>query len=181
MAPGHLLWDQEELFGRKNQVQKISWDCPFKRIRIHLKTLLYRGNQILVSTADPKTSFSLKKFRLKEREGTTKMIYFLYISNLVNFMGVDIWLASAKDDPDSLNSIGGQRYWLRYIRYRYSLVRYHSKNITLTTLDLIMISDLSRNWYQSSVWYQTKQMPLKSISILSYFYIKIFICLTKIS
>ena len=29
-ALGHLKWDQEELFGGKNRVQKISWDCPFK-------------------------------------------------------------------------------------------------------------------------------------------------------
>ena len=26
-------WDQEDLFGGKNWVQKISWDCPFKSIK----------------------------------------------------------------------------------------------------------------------------------------------------
>ena len=29
MALGPLLGDQEELISEKNQVQKISWDCPF--------------------------------------------------------------------------------------------------------------------------------------------------------
>ena len=30
MAQGHLKWDQNELIYEKNQVQKISRDCPFK-------------------------------------------------------------------------------------------------------------------------------------------------------
>jgi len=25
-----MYWDQEELFGGKNQIKKISWDCTFK-------------------------------------------------------------------------------------------------------------------------------------------------------
>ena len=31
MALGNLHWDQEELFGGKNRIQKISWDCPFNK------------------------------------------------------------------------------------------------------------------------------------------------------
>ena len=46
MALGHLSWDQEKLFGGKNRVQKISWDCPFKNVYViifaFLKLLIFR-------------------------------------------------------------------------------------------------------------------------------------------
>ena len=39
MALGHLKWDQEDLFGEKNRLQKISWDCPFKGSAMHFLAL----------------------------------------------------------------------------------------------------------------------------------------------